>query len=142
MNPSAELHSGMAHYTAITISASRNFLGAFVGLVQILYASYTLYLTRGDQTHQYGYAAFGLTVFPYIMMTAMNLLGNLAAASYPALYLVNSPELHEARLRGAKIDGVVGKVVEANYGRDWANSPVRTTINLNLQNGQPKNDLS
>jgi hypothetical protein len=117
MNHEATSDGDMAHYKTITISATHNILGAFVGLMQIIYASYTLYLTRGDQIERYGYAAFGLTVFPYIMMTVMNLLGNLFTASYPTLYLVDSPELHEARLRGAEIDGVVGTVVEGDYGR-------------------------
>jgi len=82
-----------------------------VAIAQVLYASYTLYETRGDQLNQYGYAAFGLTAIPYIIMSCVNLLGNLLTPNYPTLYLVSSPELVEAlSRRDAQIDGVVVKV--------------------------------
>jgi hypothetical protein len=100
------------HLKTISTSSSSNIPQSLVALVQILYASYTLYQTRGDQLTRYGYAAFGLTVIPYIIMSFMNLLGNLLTPSYPTLYLVHSPELAEAQLLGAHIDGVVGKVKE------------------------------
>jgi hypothetical protein len=77
----------------------------------VLYASYTLYKTRGDQLNQYGYAAFGFTVIPYIIMSFVNLVGNLLTPDYSTLYLVSSLELEEAKSRkDARIDGVVGKV--------------------------------
>ena len=59
-----------------------------VSIVQVLLASATLYETRGDQFNQYGYAAFGLTVIPYIVMSIVNLLGNLLTPDFPTLYLV------------------------------------------------------
>jgi hypothetical protein len=45
-------------------------------------------------------------------MSFVNLLGSIFTPGYPTLYLVDSPELEEAKLRGAQIDCVVGKVNE------------------------------
>ncbi|PMD51483.1 uncharacterized protein K444DRAFT_620586 [Hyaloscypha bicolor E] len=103
----------------ITLSSSASIPQSMVAIFQVLYASYTLYKTRGDQLNRYGYAAFGLTVIPYIIMSFLNLLGNVSTPDYPALYLVGSAELEEARLKqDTVIDGVIGKVVPVGWGED------------------------
>lgn len=99
----------------LIISSSYSVPQATVAIVQVLYASYTLYKTRGDQLNRYGYAAFGLTVIPYILMSFVNLIGNISTPDYQTLYLVSSPELKEAISRGGQIDGVVGKVDEDSW---------------------------
>jgi hypothetical protein len=77
----------------------------------------TLYQSRGDQISRYGYAAFDLTVAPYVVMSAVNLLGNLMVPGYPALYLVKSSVMIEARKDGgACFDGVVGRLKESLDG--------------------------
>jgi hypothetical protein len=96
----------------ISVSSSHNVIKAIVSIVQVLFAIVTLYRTRGDQLNQYGYAAFGLTVLPYIIMSIVNLLGNLVTPDFSTLYLVHSPEMDEAETRGAHFDGVTGTVVE------------------------------
>jgi hypothetical protein len=57
----------------------------------------TLYRSRGDQIERYGYAAYGLTVIPCLVMTIVNLLAQIAAADYPTVYIVSSPEMEKAR---------------------------------------------
>jgi hypothetical protein len=48
-------------------------------------------------------------------MSIINLVGNLLAPNYPALYLVDSSVMTEARKRdGCHLDGVVGKLKEAS----------------------------
>jgi hypothetical protein len=48
-----------------TLSSSYSVVRTTIALIQILYASFTLYkATKGPQIEQYGYAAFGLTVIP------------------------------------------------------------------------------
>jgi hypothetical protein len=96
------------------ISASYNFAQIAISLLQLAASSITLYKTRGDQLDRYGYAAFGLTVIPYILMSVVNLAGNLICPNYDSLYLISSPELEEARARGGKFDGTIGKLVESN----------------------------
>ncbi|KAJ7128528.1 hypothetical protein C8R44DRAFT_979201 [Mycena epipterygia] len=85
---------------------------AAAGVVQAIYSSFTLFSARGAQIHQYGYAAFGLTVLPYTVMTLVNLVGNLLTPDYSTLYLVESDVLLEAQKRsGAVFEGIVGKLV-------------------------------
>jgi len=97
--------------TAITppeISSSYDWVQSLVGLFQTFSAGLTLYRSRGTQTERYGYAAFGLTVVPYLLMSVFNLVAQMATADYSALYMVHSPEMDEARRHGGVFDGVVG----------------------------------
>ena len=96
----------------VSISSSYNIVKALVAIIQVVLASTTLYKTRGDQIERYGYAAFGLTVLPYIIMSIINLIGNLLTPDFATLYLVRSPEMTEAEdpRRNGWFDGVVGEV--------------------------------
>ena len=101
----------------IIISASYNPLGVIAAIFQTLYASFTLYETRGDQLTRYGYAAFGLTVAPYLVMSIVNLFGSLATPTYDTMYLVRSEALGE--LEGENkgkpcFGGIVGKISEGD----------------------------
>jgi hypothetical protein len=63
----AAISSCLSPPTAPTsISSSYNIVGGLIALAQAIYTSVTLYQTRGDQINQYGYAAFGLTVAPFV----------------------------------------------------------------------------
>ena len=66
----------------VQISASFSTIKAVVAILQTLYASFTLYHTRGDQLAQFGYAAFGLTVTPFLVMSIINLAANLVTPEY------------------------------------------------------------
>lgn len=80
-----------------------------VAIIQLIYGSLTIYRTRGDQVKQYGYAAFGLTVTPYIIMSFVNLCASLLAPSYSHMYLVSSDVSEEAQRRdNAVFEGMVG----------------------------------
>lgn len=73
----------------------------------------TLYRTRGLQIEQFGYAAFGLTVFPYSSMSFVNLIANFLQPTYPALYIVETELLQSLRREYpevCKITGTVGTV--------------------------------
>ncbi|KAF4628106.1 hypothetical protein G7Y89_g10051 [Cudoniella acicularis] len=113
-----------------SISSSYNLVGGLVSLGQTLYTSATLYQTQGDQINQYGFAAFGLTVAPFVMMSIINLMANCLAPSYPALYMVETSVMLEAKGReGCQIVGEVAKLKEAldtdrdsSEGREWVPS--------------------
>lgn len=93
-------------------------------MAQLAFAVSTLYRSRGDQTTQYGYAAFGLTVTQYAMMSLLNLLGNLFCPQYPALYLVRSQAMTEAEQipnGHALFEGIVGTLSEDNIQAREAN---------------------
>jgi hypothetical protein len=95
----------------IGISSSYSFPKAVVAIVQTVYAAITLYQSRGSQIQIYGYAAFGLTVTPYIVMSIVNLIAALATPDYDALFLVRSEIMDEAEKRGGVFDGLVGKLI-------------------------------
>jgi hypothetical protein len=81
---------------------------------QAIYAIFTLYRARGDQISQFGYAAFGLTVAPYAIVSVLNLLGSLLCPEFPAIYMVKSSIMKEARRRGHEyvFRGTVGELNE------------------------------
>lgn len=80
----------------LKLSSNRNFVRILIALGQAVYAITTLYRTQGDQITRFGYAAFGLTVIPYLFMSVMNLIGNLMRPDYPTLYLVESQDMVDA----------------------------------------------
>lgn len=96
----------------VVIACHYNLLKIAAATFQVLFASLTVWRTRGDQLERWGYASFGLTVIPFVLMSLVNLATHLFTPSYPALYLVSSPELKEAEGRGGIFSGVVGTVLE------------------------------
>ncbi|KAJ6166933.1 hypothetical protein N7470_002380 [Penicillium chermesinum] len=92
------------------LTSNYSFASALVAIIQIVYASATLYRSRGGQVQQYGYAAFGFTVLPYLIMSFVNLLGNMVTPRYSTIYLVHSEIMDEAMDRGGFFEGVVGSV--------------------------------
>jgi hypothetical protein len=96
-----------------SIASVYSFSKGIIAIFQTVYASTTLYQTRGSQMSRYGYAAYGLTVVPYLLMSVVNLLGTLLTPDYPTMYLVRSEVMVEvARREGAKFEGVVGELIE------------------------------
>ena len=95
--------------TAVEVSSSYSLAQGLVAVFQTLYASATLYRARGDQIERYGYAAFGLTVAPYLVMSIVNLISTILTPNYPTTFMVESEIMREAARRdGARFNGVVG----------------------------------
>ncbi|XTI95412.1 hypothetical protein V2W45_1446273, partial [Cenococcum geophilum] len=97
--------------TLLGISSNYNLPKAVVAIVQTVYAAITLYRSRDDQIDHFGYAAFGLTVTPYIVMSIFNLLAQIATPDYKTLFLVKSDIMTEAEGRGGVFDGAIGELV-------------------------------
>ena len=110
----------------VRLCKSQNRLKAFVAIGQVIVGIITLLRARGDQIQQFGRAAPFLTVTPYVIMSIVNLVCNLVAPDYPAIYLVRSQEMDEAIARGAQIDGTVGRLVQTVALQ--ANLPTRQII--------------
>ena len=107
----------------ITISCRYNLVAILVAIAQLLFAAATLFRARGDQISKYGYAAFGLTVIQYALMSLINLLGNLVCPQYPTLYLVESGRSDQARTDPETIiDGSVGRVLREHHDRSLITS--------------------
>ena len=96
----------------IELSSNYNLPKGLIAIFQTLFASATLYQTRGDQIQRYGYAAFGSTVAPYLVMSIINLWGTILTPDYPCVYLVRSEIMDEAsRREGANFEGIVAKLI-------------------------------
>ncbi|KAF2178075.1 hypothetical protein K469DRAFT_719226 [Zopfia rhizophila CBS 207.26] len=133
----------------IEISSAYSVAKSVISVAQTIYAAITLYRARGNQIELYGYAAFGLTVTPYIIMSILNLLGQLATPDYPTFYMVHSEEMDEARRRGAYFDGVVGSLsIPSNSTVPWIVEEISNSTDLILRqgdtpaNGNPINTFS
>jgi len=96
----------------VVLSCSSGTLKCAAAIVQVGFAAVTLYRARGDQVEKYGYAAFGLTVIPYAIMSVLNLMANILTPEYPTLFTVHSDLMDAAERRpGLVFEGVVGTIV-------------------------------
>ena len=125
--------------TRVHLSCSNGLLKSATAVVQLLFACLTLYRTKGDQVGMYGYAAFGLTVIPYAIMSILNLTANLLTSEYPMLFMVQSDGMRQYQLGHSKpqYDGTVGTIVPKNARTD--NSGFYATISArNIQRKEGK----
>lgn len=92
-------------------SAIYNLPKVIIGMVQVVAPAYTLYQMREDQIIQVGYAAFALTVTPYMLISLFNCLADVLAPTYPNCYLVRSMEMNETECRrNCFIGSVIGSL--------------------------------
>lgn len=70
------------------LSCNYNIPKAIVAIIQIGNGGYELYKGSGGQIQRFGYAAYSLTVIPYILLSFVNLLATLCQPQYPAMFLV------------------------------------------------------
>lgn len=77
-----------AGVTQLSLACNYSAVKVVSAIIQILYACFELYKARGDQLDRYGYAAYSLTIIPYISMSLMNLLASLWVPQYPSRFLV------------------------------------------------------
>lgn len=69
-----------------TVEASSSPFQPIAAVVRAISAGITLYRTRGDQIDRYGFASFGFTVVPYLLMSSVNFF-----AQYVQVYLILLP---------------------------------------------------
>lgn len=104
------LSTSTARKEDVYISNSYGVAKSFTGAIQIISSLYALYSAYGEQTQEYGYAAFGFSVLPYTVMSLLNAIANLIEASYDTLYLVRSDVMLEAERR--ERGEIVGEIAE------------------------------
>ena len=101
---------------AIALSYNLNAITILIAIGQLAFSVTTLYRTKGDQINRYGYAAFGLTVTQYALMSLMNLLGNLICPQFPTMYVVKSEEMENALSHPeAVFEGHIGELLNDDY---------------------------
>lgn len=88
-----------------------SFVKILVGLIQTLYAMYTLYKALGSQIDMYGMVAFGLTVTPYGFMSIINSIAAMVTPEYPSMFLIRTPDMEKAEEAGGKFGGFIAKLI-------------------------------
>lgn len=103
------------------IASAHNVPRVIFSIGQTVSGGYALYKARGPQIEQYGFAAFGLTVIPYLLISVINFFGALFTSEYETIFLVHSSIMDEMIERGGRSDGAVGTV----------HPPTRGTLEIN-----------
>jgi hypothetical protein len=93
------------------LSSSYCLSKALVAIFQTVRASFTLWRARGNQTDVYGYAAFGLTVAPYLVMSMVNLISIVQTRDNSALCLVHTDIMEETERHQGGFEGVTGQIL-------------------------------
>lgn len=92
------------------IASAHNIPQIIFSIGQTVSGGYALYKARGSQIDRYGFAAFGLTVIPYILISVVNFFGALFTSEYETVFLVHSSIMDEMIERGGRLDGAVGSI--------------------------------
>lgn len=106
---------GMNHVPEVKLASTHDVPRILFSLIQTVSGGYSLYKARGSQIERYGFAAYGLTVLPYMMVSIINLIGSLLTSEYEAVYTVHSPIMDEMKGRGGLCDGVVGTIQKPDH---------------------------
>ncbi|KAL8962145.1 MAG: hypothetical protein Q9193_001412 [Seirophora villosa] len=106
---------GMNHAPDVKLASTHDVPRILFSLIQTVSGGYSLYKARGSQIERYGFAAYGLTVLPYMMVSIINLIGSLLTSEYEAVYTVHSPIMDEMKGRGGLCDGVVGTIQKPDH---------------------------
>ncbi|KAL8998764.1 MAG: hypothetical protein Q9169_002214 [Polycauliona sp. 2 TL-2023] len=109
---------GVNHTPDIKLASTHDVPRILFSIIQTVMGGYSLYRARGTQIERYGYAAYGLTVLPYMMVSVINLLGSLLSSEYETVYLVHSATMDEMKVRGGLCDGVVGTLEKPPHQTD------------------------
>jgi hypothetical protein len=110
LKDTSHINFGPLRGGSVKLSSTRNPLKVISAIVQLLFACLTLYHSRGDQLDKYGYAAYGLTVIPYAVMSFVNLVANLTTPDYPAFYMVRTETMDRAERDGGIFVGAVANL--------------------------------
>lgn len=92
------------------LASAHDFPRILFSITQTVSGAYALYRARGSQIERYGYAAFGLTVLPFIIVSLINLLASFLTSEYETVFLVHSSLMDEMTDRGGISDGAVGTI--------------------------------
>ena len=105
-----ELAPAFRKSKGIVLGASTEVPSAAIAIAQVIFSSITIYRARGDQINKYGYAAYGLSVYPYALMSLANLIKLALCGRYPFVYVLRTSTLFEAERRGGFFEGAVGNL--------------------------------
>jgi len=115
----------------------------FVSVVQLTASCITLYRSSGSQLDRYGYAAFGLTVFPYTLMSFVNFLCLAVVGDYPCAYILPTGISREAEKRlqhdqngsGHHLDTHLDIPLHMKEAKDGYSSSEESSVQQVIDNG-------
>ncbi|KAI9786579.1 MAG: hypothetical protein M1839_006128 [Geoglossum umbratile] len=120
------------HQRPAQISSSINIPRILFSLFQTVAGGISLYHARGAQIDKWGYAAYGLTVIPYVFISIINLFGSLVSSEYDSVVLVHSGVMDEMVQRGGVVEGAVGTVGSDGFEA----GPRREAVKFSLEGGE------
>ncbi|KIM82121.1 hypothetical protein PILCRDRAFT_8360 [Piloderma croceum F 1598] len=121
----------------IKLAKSRSWVKVGVSIAQLIYSSITIYRTRGHQLDHYGYAAFGLSVFPYTLMSLANLICAGFVGEYPCVYVVRTRTMQEVTAdNGVVFDGAIG-ILKKTAGEGEADTAGDNGATTAFKSGKP-----
>ena len=102
----------------LTVHHRPGIVSAVLSIIQIGIGTYNLYSAQSSQIPRWGYAAYSLSVLPYVIMSVMNLLCASIVDSYACGQLLRTPILEESLCRylsedtrgNTEYDGTIGTV--------------------------------
>ena len=103
-----EMKPALRESKGIKLCRSTEVTNAVVGIAQVIFSVIAIYRARGDQIEKYGYAAYGLSVYPYALMSVANLTKLAVCGRYPFAYILRTATLVEAEKNGGVFSGAVG----------------------------------
>lgn len=106
VEPPIESTSDKSGSLEFELASDYSIIKILVGIFQIVYTTLNLYSSRGHQLDKYGYAAYTLTVVPYIMMSGVNLLAALCQSRYPSRFIV----IYKGKQKEGTSMGVCGEL--------------------------------
>ena len=104
------------------LASTQNAPRILFSFIQTISGGYSLYRAQGKQIDRYGYAAYGLTVLPYMIVSVINFAGSLLSSEYEMVYMIHSRTMEEMIHRGGIMDGVIGSLECNEESRDLNSS--------------------
>jgi len=105
-----------------------------------LYGAFELYDSVGHQLDTYGYAAYALTVVPYILMSLVNQLAALCQPLYPSKFIVTYEGEQKVRRSNSEGQKDSVHVQEQNWESDAYIRPAdaKIAVTVGIAYGKPK----
>jgi len=110
------------------LSSNYSIVKAVIAIFQVLYGSWELYAGRGSQFETYGYAAYSLTVVPFVAMSLLNLVATICEPQYSHTYFVKYNDAASMGVREELNNRMLGAVGYVDTHRESPSNYWTSTI--------------
>ncbi|KAF8244434.1 hypothetical protein K440DRAFT_636103 [Wilcoxina mikolae CBS 423.85] len=105
IQPPIECSPEQSESPRLELANDYNLIKILAAIAQTVYGALQLYDSRGHQLEKYGYAAYALTVVPYITISLINLLASLCQPHYQSMLIVSYKHNREGRTSSRQEQG-------------------------------------